>query len=605
MILGLAKLLTEIDLEGISQGLGEAKDKVTTGFGSIAGSVGPILGGAVVAGVAAATTAVVAIGAAAIDVASQMDASQRDIQAQLGKTAAEAELSADSVRSIYGQNFGADIADVTESLIAVEQQFASLGDVSAESTEQATINALRLRDAFDVDVTESAGAAAALMDQFGLSQGEAFDFLTYGIQNGLNASDDLLDTIGEYGGLFNDMGFSADEFYSILDSGGQNGLLGTDRIADAFKEFGIIALEGGEGIQETFSGMGLNFEEMQGAVADGSGQWADYFPQILEGLQAIEDPIERQAAQVALFGTAAEDLGVNFAESLDMGVASMEAMSGATEGLDVQYGSMSEVAEGFGRRAQLALEPIGEVLLNLANEAMPLVEAGFKWFEETMVPMIESAAEKAQAFLDAFKTGLEEGKTPLDAFRGAIESVLGEDALAKFDNAWTKTSEFIENVKAGWQVVTDTLDSAKVGAKFLMDQWQEMVENVGIGYDTYIEPLITALMEFASWLETTDFSLDFSLPELPEWMDFGSPLLLHHKLMDFNSWLKSNPLELNMGGLDGGNGLVGALDGAKGGASNVTIQTGDIITAATDSTGLGLDMGQTMRGVVRSMGVQL
>src|SRR5690606_1684169 len=112
-----------------------------------------------------------------------------------------------------------------------------------------------------------------------------------------------LDTIGEYSGLFSEAGFTAAEMFSIMETGAQGGVLGTDKIADSIKEMGIILNEGGDEVAAAFDTIGLSFGDIQQSVADGEATWADYFDDIVGGLQGIDDPLLRNQAQVAIFGT--------------------------------------------------------------------------------------------------------------------------------------------------------------------------------------------------------------------------------------------------------------------------------------------------------------
>ena len=80
---------------------------------------------------------------------------------------------------------------------------------------------IREADAFGIEVNESVMAAKNLMTEFGLSGEQAMDFVAKGMQSGLNASGDFIDSISEYGNLFADAGFSADQMYSIMATGAE------------------------------------------------------------------------------------------------------------------------------------------------------------------------------------------------------------------------------------------------------------------------------------------------------------------------------------------------------------------------------------------------
>ena len=207
------------DIGDLRKGLKEGQEEVRKTSNRL-GGVSNLMKGAVVAGAAAATAGVLTLGAAAVgvgaqavDMASQMRQSQNDIQAQLGVTGDVAEELGDIAVNVFKNNFGDSIEDATAAVITARQQ---LGDLADNELQAATKNAYRLADAYDVDVGDSLSAVRTLMDEFGLSQQAAFDFLASGYQKGLNASGDFLDTVGEYSNLFAQSGASADQFFSLM-----------------------------------------------------------------------------------------------------------------------------------------------------------------------------------------------------------------------------------------------------------------------------------------------------------------------------------------------------------------------------------------------------
>lgn len=374
--------------KSIKSGLGSVKEAggKFSAFGNtvLKGALG-VGAGLAAGGILALGTALVGVGATSVDMASQINQSQNDIVAGLGATREEAERLGDVATRVFANNFAGSIAEATDVIIEARRQ---LGDLADNELQAAAENALRLSDTFGVDYAESLNAANALMTDFGLTQAEAFDFLAQGFQKGLNNSDDFVDSIGEYSTLFADTGFSAAEMFSIMESGAQAGVLGTDKIADSIKEMGLILNEGTDGAREALTSMGLDYDQLAASVAAGNTTWADSFPTILEGLQSIEDPIARNQAQVGLFGTMAEDLGVNFTNGLSTATTSLEDMSGATDALNAKYQNFGSMFEGLKRQALVALVPIGEKLLELANKFMPQVEAIFARVSAALPVMI-------------------------------------------------------------------------------------------------------------------------------------------------------------------------------------------------------------------------
>lgn len=380
-----------------------------------------VVQGALLGGMALLVAGFLGVGMAAFDMANEVSAATAKLSGQLGLDAEQAEAYGETVKNIYGQNFGESVAAVGEAVGAVSLQFSRLGGVTQETIEAATINAYRLADAYDIEVSEAAAAAAGLMNDFGLSQEEAFDLITTGFQNGMNASDDYLDSLGEYGVQFAGLGFEADQFFSVLLTGQEAGVLGTDKMADAVKEWGIIMNEGGDRASQALAALDMDYNAMAASVSAGDAVWADYFGEIVSGLQEVEDPIKRQQLAVQLFGTMAEDMGAGFLEGMDMMAVGLEEMAGATAGLDAQYNDLNTTIEGFRRRALVAIEPLGQAMLVLANFVMPYVAQAFD--------LVEPAIAGFSAAVNGFIANMQEGMAPLDAFIEAIWDIAPQGAI--------------------------------------------------------------------------------------------------------------------------------------------------------------------------------
>ncbi|MBK8434519.1 MAG: hypothetical protein IPL28_25925 [Chloroflexi bacterium] len=149
------------------------------GFGGLQTAVSGLMGGMTLL-----LGGLVAVGGAAFGMANDVQAATALVQGQLGLGAEEAEAYGDVIKDVYGANFGESVAAVGTAVGEVSLQLARLGEVSTDVVEGATVNAFRLADAYGVGVTESTSAAVALMDEFGLSQQQAFDFLTTGLSAG-------------------------------------------------------------------------------------------------------------------------------------------------------------------------------------------------------------------------------------------------------------------------------------------------------------------------------------------------------------------------------------------------------------------------------------
>ena len=408
--LGEAILYLTSDDSKLGAGLDSAKQQAAGWASSLGSTMSTLIGGAVVVGVGAAATALVGLGVAGFNASQEIDQAQRELIGTLGATEAEAERLGGLGVKVFKDNFAGSISEATEAIGEARKQ---LGELSDEELVDATENAYRLQDAFGVDVPESINKASTLMEEFGLTQQEAFDFMASGFQNGLNASDDLLDSIGEYSNLFADAGFTADEFYSIMQSGAAGGVLGTDKIADAIKEMQIRLNEGGKDVSAAFGDIGLDFNNISAAVTRGDAEWADYFDKIVGGINGIEDPIKRAQVQTAIFGTMAEDLGVNFTEGLSAGQTALEDMAGAVDKIDKRYEDFGSMATGLWRNLVIAITPVTDKLLDMANNAMPYVIQVVDWLSEKIQEAIPILEQWADWFISVAVPAIIEFMTPI------------------------------------------------------------------------------------------------------------------------------------------------------------------------------------------------
>jgi hypothetical protein len=296
-----------------------SSDKATKsigGMGKAAGTAGKLLAGGLVAG----------LGAVAAVVAkdfSELNKSMAMFSARTGTSGAELSEFKDIAKDVFTAGLGDDLNDVVQTMTQVNAVTGAAGD----TLESLTKNTEIFTDVFGKDVNETIRAADTVMDNFGTTSDDTFDLLTKSIQATGDPADDLLDTFNEYSANFADLGFTADEMFSILESGLKAGARNTDDIADGMREFGIRLKDGSSDLALWELGLsGVNQEFKAGKI---SGE--DMFNAALQGLRDIEDPIKRNEAGVALFGTKWEDVGEQAFLALDTTSESLKDMEGSTQ----------------------------------------------------------------------------------------------------------------------------------------------------------------------------------------------------------------------------------------------------------------------------------
>ena len=376
---------------------------------------------AITAGAIAAAGAIAGIGTAAINTSMQLDQAANMATTQLGGVITEAHDVDAVIKQVFGNNFGENIADAGQAVIDTAQQLDRFGTMTDQQLANATENAIRLRDAFGIEVAESTNAVNALMENFGITADEAFGFVQSGLQNGLNNSGDFLDTIGEYSVQFAEGGAQADDFFSILDTGLQAGMLGTDKAGDLFKEFRLRIQDGSSSTADALAAIGINADEMASSMSDGSLSAIDAFWQVQDALQRVDDENAQFNAGVALMGSQFEDLGARAVLAIDDWSGGMGDVLDLTSDLDAQYNNFGSRLEGFKRRALLSLEPFGDKLIEIADRIMPHLESGLDWLGENLPDLIDNGVTAFETFLDvaenfikAIITAPDEGGVLLD-----------------------------------------------------------------------------------------------------------------------------------------------------------------------------------------------
>lgn len=408
-------------IAGAADSLDDAFESAGGGVGGLGASLGSLLSptGLAVGALGAVGGAMIAAGAKAIDLAGQVEKSTLKMTSQLGLTKEEAGGFEDVMRDIYAANFGESFEDIGQSLVDVEEQFGRLGGTQTQDQlEEVTTRALEMRDAFGFEVSESVGAVTTLMENFGLTSSQAFDFIVAGQQRGLNASGDFLDTIGEYSVQFAQGGASAEQFFSIIETGQAGGVLGTDKMADAFKEFGIRIVDDSETTKTALAAIGVSYDELKQGFADGSITSIEAMQTVIDKINEIEDPIERNKAGVALFGTQWEDLSEQVITQVDTQKTKLSELEGSAASLDEQYNTAGASWESATRQWENALVDVGKEMRGLGAETLPYLAQAV---EDFLVPSI--------AVLADWIRNVKDGQNAWDAFISGLWSLAPEGGL--------------------------------------------------------------------------------------------------------------------------------------------------------------------------------
>lgn len=454
------------------------------------------------------TAPLAAVGTAAIKFSSDSQDAFQQFAAATGTATDEMGKYKDMINNVYKDNFGESINDVAEAMATVNQNMSYLDD---SALQRCTEYAYTLSDTFGYDVAENTRAANSLIRNFGIEANEAFNLIVQGSQNGLDFSGELLDSINEYAPQFKKMGMSADEMFSVFVNGAQNGAFNLDKIGDAVKENAIRAIDCSDTTAEGFKALGLDATETAKKFAVGGEAADEAFNQVIVGLSAMEDPIERNTAGVNLFGTMWEDLGPEVVMSLsttndaiDMTRESMESL------VNVKYDTLSGALGGLWRTIQVdALQPIGNQLIPYVTNGISVVQKFTdKWnklgpaTQKTVVKFAAVAASAGPVLMGFGKisTGISTAISNFGRLGGAITRLTGASGfsgIAKimtgpFGIAAAGVITAAVLIYKNWDRIEPILQ--KTGQRF---------ENFWNTVQPQLEPFIELTKEAATYLQET------------------------------------------------------------------------------------------------------
>ncbi|MCM6761392.1 phage tail tape measure protein [Rathayibacter sp. ZW T2_19] len=391
----------------------------------------PIVGAVVGVGKAAADALV-----SAFNDGLQQERSADRLQGLTGISESDALRFGRSASEAYANGFGESIEQNMDTT-RLALQFSLIDPEATNRDAQKVVQSLGgIADVLGEDVQPIAASVTALL-RTGLvkSADEAFDLLATGAREGVNRNEDLLDTLTEYPALFQRLGLSGEEALGLVNQGLEGGARNSDLAADALKEFQIRATDGSKASAEGFAALGMNAEEMTAKIAAGGDSAKEGLDQVLDGLRAIEDPVARNAAAVALFGTQAEDLGeALFDMDLSTAVEQLNGVEGAAQKMfDTLASNDASKLEQAQRNIEVAADGMKGALAAAFSE--PLGELA-TFVSENRGPVL-------QFMLDLANGALDFGDSMVESTAASTES-LGEFVAGPLRDAVVGLRDFLE-----------------------------------------------------------------------------------------------------------------------------------------------------------------
>ena len=404
---------TVIQISGVmSDSVKQAVGKVNAQLGLIdKKSMATATKFAAIGSAAAATAGGIAV--AMIKGGNEYIRTMNDVSAQTGITGDELKGLGEIIQDVYASGKGESFQQVADSLVNIRQASGLAG----EELKNATNAAMLLNDTFGMETAETTRAATALMKNFGVSAEEAYGIIAVGAQNGANKNGDLLDTLNEYSVHYKALGLNAEQFVTSLIKGAEAGSFSIDKVGDAVKEFTIRSKDGSDTTAEGFAAIGLDAETMTAAFAAGGDAAQAAFFQTVKALDAMEDPVAKNAAGVALFGTMFEDLEAGVLSTMaSMSDANVDAAAALRQMEAVKYNDIGYAITQIGRSFEVALIPGMEQAGQAVYQNMPEIQANV----EKLTPAVTTLGVTFAAALPVVIGFLADGANEAAYFAGVI-----------------------------------------------------------------------------------------------------------------------------------------------------------------------------------------
>lgn len=368
-------------LEGMSESAADLQDALANTVKQSAATIGKTFA-VVGAGVTAVGTATAGV---LVNLGNGYNKAVNQIGSATGATGKELKQLGQIAQNVYSHNFGDSLEDVADGIAVVRQNTQLMG----EELQAATEAGFALRDTFGYELSESARTASALMKNFGIDANKAYNIIATGAQKGADQNGDLLDTLNEYSAQYAALGLSADQAVNGLIAGAEAGVFSIDKVGDAVKEFNIRAKDGSKSTTSAFATLGMKADTTMQAFAKGGDTAQKTFFQVVEALEAMKDPVEKNQTAVALFGTQYEDLEKTVLPVLaSMEDASKTAYDALGEINEIKYKDLGSALQGMKRTIEGALIPSAskiasgpmmsamQELQKMANDLAKSIKAG-------------------------------------------------------------------------------------------------------------------------------------------------------------------------------------------------------------------------------------
>lgn len=312
-------------------------------------------------------------------------------------------------------------------------------------------NALALEQTTGADLTESLRGASRMMENYGISAQEAFDFLAKGAQNGLDQTDELGDNMAEYSQIWAQMGFSADNTFSILQAGLDGGAYNLDKVNDLVKEMGVSLTDGR--FEENIGMFTGETQNLFNAWKNGDATQAEVVKSMMNDFGSMEGGYDALNKAGTVWSALGED------NSLKV----IQAMAGASDSYGLVVGNMQQLErtasnttamEAFSNSLKAIGGEIGISLApmmgDMANKVTDFTDDILPKIGPAIKSMIDIAMPYIKKFSEIFATGLKIAGDVLRTLGDYFMKELWPIIQPALEKLWERISKLFDYISTWW-----------------------------------------------------------------------------------------------------------------------------------------------------------
>ena len=399
---------------------GETGSSMIDGFKDLANEAGVNLNFLELSAKGAALALAVVITKSVIDAAGTYDKAITDLQITMGITEDSAKDLYSAIRDIA--DGGYSIEGISEAVKMLEQRFG----LSAQQSEELA-QGIDLLNKYGYESKDVVRFMTTAVNDWGMTYEGALDYILKGQQEGLNMSDDWMDTLVEYAPIFSTLGVSGNDAFVLIQKAMQATGVDSDKAADMVKEFFLTLTDGSDTSAQAFDDLGLNIDTLKNQIDSGSISSSEAMQKVMKAIMGVGDETEQARLLQEIFKGTIEygsvgivdawaNVGnevVNTTGTID---AAKEAFEGSYEAAKQDLSnSWNDLTETIGSKSIPALIWVVDVLNTIATTTLnigPLVSNMLalmgndvaQWslgavgkFQEFQIACIEGAIKIAEA----------------------------------------------------------------------------------------------------------------------------------------------------------------------------------------------------------------